>query len=231
MCYRLSWPHTAFQSTLNSCIVSYRIIQNWDLCLLLTEPLFTLKLYTKCLAILRFCKQMTLLISIRDFMPEIRSWPNSNMTGNSCERIGDPVFPIPFLLLYMLSKVYLLLISWKSCCNRWNLEAYHSMACILLPVLLFSHCHVYALPSSAGKLSAGDKEWRGGLFEKLFNAYCVVMFLKLSIENYFARCLITHTHCLHPILPQQRPLTAVTKKSRTQCRTKSHRTLTLKNLF
>jgi len=112
-CARLSWPHTAFQSMLNSCIVglSYLIIQNWDLCLLLTEPLFSLKLYTKCLAILRFCKQMpTLLISIRDFMPEKRSWPNSNMTGNSCERIGYPVFPIPFLLLYMLSQVHLLLI-------------------------------------------------------------------------------------------------------------------------
>jgi len=31
-CARLSWPHSAFQSTLNSCIVSYRMHLSFTIC-------------------------------------------------------------------------------------------------------------------------------------------------------------------------------------------------------
>jgi len=68
----------------------------------------------------------------------------------------------------------------------------------------------YALPSFAGQLSIGDKERLDGLFRKAFKrGLCCHVFKVDELINDADRKLFRqishHTHCLHPLLPQQRP--------------------------
>ena len=96
------------------------------------------------------------------------------------------------------------------CCNSWNVKAYRATVCISFSVLLFSLLSRMLYTSFAGQLSMGDKERLDGLLRTAFKrGLCCHVFKVDELINDADRKLFRqishHTHCLHPLLPQQRP--------------------------
>ena len=68
----------------------------------------------------------------------------------------------------------------------------------------------YALPAFSGQLSKGDRDRLDGLFRKAFiRGLCFDVFhiddLMRDADKKLFREASDHRHCLHPLLPKQRP--------------------------